>query len=61
MYGGCRQVVKTSVCGTDIHGFEPHHPPHFKTKEECPLWTFFFIVMSLNSHQKYLLSFWWAG
>lgn len=27
-YGGCRQVVKTSVCGTDIHGFEPHHPPH---------------------------------
>lgn len=27
--GGCRQVVKASGCGSDIRGFEPHHPPHF--------------------------------
>lgn len=33
-YGGCRQVVKTSVCGSDIRGFESHHPPHKKDSVE---------------------------
>ena len=28
--GGCRQVVKASDCGSDIRGFDPHHPPHLK-------------------------------
>lgn len=28
IYGGCRQGVKASDCGSDIRGFESHHPPH---------------------------------
>lgn len=27
-YGGHRQVVKASDCGSDMRGFEPHCPPH---------------------------------
>ena len=23
-------MVKASDCGSDIRGFEPHHPPHLK-------------------------------
>ncbi len=29
-YGGYRQVVKTSDCGSDIRGFESHYPPHLQ-------------------------------
>ena len=29
-YGGCRQVVKTTDCGSVMRGFESHHPPHKK-------------------------------
>ena len=28
--GACRQVVKTSDCGSDMHGFESHQTPHLK-------------------------------
>ena len=28
--GGCRQAVKASDCGSDIRGFDSHHPPHKK-------------------------------
>lgn len=28
-YGACRQAVKTSDCGSDMHGFESHQAPHF--------------------------------
>ena len=31
LHGGYRQVVKTSDCGSDMHGFESHYPPHIKT------------------------------
>ena len=27
-YGGSRQAVKTSDCGSDMRGFESHLPPH---------------------------------
>ena len=27
--GECRQVVKTSDCGSDMRGFESHHSPHY--------------------------------
>ena len=27
-YGACRQAVKTSDCGSDMHGFESHQAPH---------------------------------
>ena len=29
-YGVCRQAVKTSDCGSDMHGFESHQTPHLK-------------------------------
>lgn len=35
MNGGCRQAVKTSDCGSDMHGFESHHPPHKKDDDFC--------------------------
>lgn len=28
--GACRQVVKTSDCGSDMHGFESHLAPHIQ-------------------------------
>lgn len=28
--GVCRQAVKTSDCGSDMHGFESHQTPHLK-------------------------------
>ena len=28
-YGGYRQAVKPSGCGSDMRGFESHYPPHF--------------------------------
>ena len=28
--GASRQAVKTSDCGSDMRGFESHHPPHKK-------------------------------
>lgn len=30
-YGGHRQAVKASDCGSDMRGFESHCPPHKKT------------------------------
>ena len=33
--GGCRQVVKASDCGSDIRGFDPHHPPHIYKRASC--------------------------
>ena len=38
--GACRQVVKTSDCGSDMHGFESHLPPHFMS---IPLWYALFV------------------
>ena len=29
MYGECRQVVKTTDCGSVMRGFESHHSPHY--------------------------------
>ena len=34
-YGACRQVVKTSDCGSDMHGFESHQAPHKKDFGIC--------------------------
>lgn len=36
-YGGVGEVVNTLVCGTSIHGFDSHTPPHFdyKTPFRC--------------------------
>ena len=31
--GECRQVVKTSDCGSDMRGFESHHSPHKKADD----------------------------
>ena len=28
-YGGCGEVVNTSDCGSDMRGFDSHHPPLF--------------------------------
>ena len=49
-YGACRQAVKTSDCGSDMHGFESHQAPHLKKhSQECffmrwwgwePIWGF---------------------
>lgn len=30
LYGACRQAVKTSDCGSDMHGFESHQAPHLQ-------------------------------
>lgn len=34
LHGGVGEVVNTLVCGTSIHGFDSHTPPHreFYTK-----------------------------
>ena len=29
-YGGFRQVVKTTDCGSVMRGFESHNPPHLQ-------------------------------
>lgn len=34
-YGGCRQVVKTTDCGSVMRGFESHHPPHKTDFDFC--------------------------
>lgn len=31
LYGGRGEVVNTSVCGTDMRGFEPRRPPGVDT------------------------------
>ena len=57
--GGCRQAVKTSDCGSDIRGFESHHPPHFQKRPNyrsffiaiVQLCEFEFIFLSLMSTQ----------
>ena len=33
--GVCRQAVKTSDCGSDMHGFESHQTPHKKDFGIC--------------------------
>ena len=33
MHGGFRQAVKTSDCGSDMHGFESHNPPFFQKQQ----------------------------
>ena len=35
IYGGSRQAVKTSDCGSDMHGFESHQTPHKKDFGIC--------------------------
>ena len=42
VYGGFRQVVKTTDCGSVMRGFESHNPPHNKNKH--PLWVRFLYV-----------------
>ena len=49
LYGGCRQVVKAPDCGSGIHGFDPHHPPHLQKT----LFGVFFILLKTT----YLLLF----
>lgn len=48
-YGGCRQVVKTPDCGSGMHGFESHHPPHLK---KTLLRVFFIAKFTKNSTMK---------
>lgn len=33
-YGACRQAVKTSDCGSDMHGFESHQAPHLQKRPQ---------------------------
>lgn len=47
LYGGYRQVVKTSDCGSDMRGFESHYPPHNKNKH--PLWVRFLFVSGMRT------------
>mgnify|MGYP007014991623 FL=1 len=30
MYGGIGEVVNTPDCGSGMHGFDPHIPPHIE-------------------------------
>lgn len=32
MYGGIGEVVNTPDCGSGMHGFDPHIPPHIVNK-----------------------------
>ena len=32
MYGGIGEVVNTPDCGSGMHGFDPHIPPHIINK-----------------------------
>ena len=41
--GECRQVVKTSDCGSDMRGFESHHSPHKKANDFCH-WLFYLVI-----------------
>ena len=48
-YGACRQVVKTSDCGSDMHGFESHQAPHIS--KSTPLLGVFLLV-ALGSNRS---------
>ena len=67
IHGGYRQVVKTSDCGSDMHGFESHHPPHFLERPYmglfyCKHWItefeqFFKNMLTSNGIRTYSLKF----
>lgn len=48
--GACRQVVKTSDCGSDMHGFESHLAPHLKNSRKE---SFFMRMMRMRTHLRF--------
>ena len=45
-------MVKTSDCGSDIHGFESHYPPHKKPNNFCYRAFYFVEILDLRTHTR---------
>ena len=55
--GGCRQAVKASDCGSDIRGFDSHHPPHKKPSDFSYGAFYFAEILEMRTHHKAKLCF----